>query len=368
MKSYAIWLGLILCFGAFSAAAEEGAEDARKHMIRGVAAIEIAKSNSELALAESEFQIAAKLDPSLAAAWYNLGSVQSKLGKFNEAIDSYQHYLKLAPNAEDTQKVQDEIIKLEFKHELVGKAKARAGQWIASDGTVFDLKVENDRLTLITERHQLTDAEAISTYPVAGDIPISNPERLEFQLTLLGNQLSGVWMHPAMPVDKCTLPEERGNVSGELNDAEHKIVLRYTRSTFKLPTMMSLLSNDYCGGVEVIRKNDLETVFRGPIPDGWPLGLSIMGLQQKIDGVFIKYGWFGRLKAGELTANSPAYQSGLRKDDELMAIDGVEIKSLSAGEAYWRLFGDVGSSVSLTISRSGNREPLVIVLQRGKRQ
>jgi len=101
--------------------AEEGPADARRHMVRGVAAIEMAKSNAELTLAADEFRRAAELDPSLSAAWYNLGSVQAKLGQFDAAIESYNRYLALVPKAEDAQKVQDEIIKLEFRQELVTK-------------------------------------------------------------------------------------------------------------------------------------------------------------------------------------------------------------------------------------------------------
>jgi formylglycine-generating enzyme required for sulfatase activity len=92
-------------------------------MIRGVAAIEMAKSNAELTLAADEFRRATELDPSLSAAWYNLGSVQAKLGQFDAAIESYKRYLTLVPKAEDAQKVQDEIVKLEFRQELLTKSK-----------------------------------------------------------------------------------------------------------------------------------------------------------------------------------------------------------------------------------------------------
>lgn len=87
-------------------------------MIRAVAAVEMAKSNADLEVAAREFQRATELDPKLAAAWYNLGSVKSKVGQFDAAILSYKRYLALVPNAEDAQKIQDEIVKLEFRQEL----------------------------------------------------------------------------------------------------------------------------------------------------------------------------------------------------------------------------------------------------------
>lgn len=115
------WLLLTLCLITLHVMAEEGPADARRHMVRGVAAIEMAKSNAELTLAADEFRRATELDPSLSAAWYNLGSVQAKVGQFDAAIESYKRYLTLVPKAEDAQKVQDEIVKLEFRQELVTK-------------------------------------------------------------------------------------------------------------------------------------------------------------------------------------------------------------------------------------------------------
>lgn len=346
-----------------SAKAEEGPGDARRHMIRGVAAIEMAKSNAELALAANEFRIATKLDPNLSAAWYNLGSVQSKLGQFNAAIQSYQHYLTLVPNAEDAQKVQDEIIKLEFRQEQVGKAISRVGRWIESDGTVFGMRVDGNRLTLTTQGHPITDNEAMASYTIVGSLPITNAEQLNFQLELTGNQITGTWMHSSIKAEECTIPEERGEVTGELNDVDKSLVLHYSRTQYRAPTIMSIFPGDYCGGVEAVAKKDITMVFRGPIPAGWPMDFSLSGLQQSLD-MFVKIGWFGRLKVATVVPNSPAYEAGLKVDDEIMAIDDVAIKSLTAGEAYWRLFGEVGSEVRLTVLRENSKEPATLQIRR----
>lgn len=339
--------------------AEEGQADARRHMIRGVAAIEMAKSNAELALAADEFRIATELDPGLSAAWYNLGSVQAKLGKYSAAIQSYQRYLILNPKADDTQKVQDEIIKLEFCQEQVGKSVSRAGSWIGSDGTMFNLKVEGNRLTLNTQQHPITDNEAIATYTIVGSMPITNYEQLNFQLELNGNQLTGSWMHSAVKAEECTLPEERGEVTGELNDAEKSIVLHYTRTKYRAPTIMAIFPGDYCGGVEAIEKKDVTMTFRGPLPNGSPRDFNFSGLQRSLD-MFVKIGWFGRLKVEKVVPNTSAYEAGLKDGDEILAIDNAEVKSLSAGEALWRLFGEVGSEVRLTVMRNNNPVSLSI--------
>lgn len=365
MKPKLCLLLALLMFSLF-AFAEEGPGDARRHMIRGIAAIEMAKSNAELALAADEFRRATELDPAMSSAWYNLGSVQSKLGKFSDAITSYRQYLALAPNAEDAQKIEDEIIKLEFRQEMVGKAKSRGGQWIGSDGTVFDLKVEGNRLTLTSDRHPITDNEATSSYTIVGKTTITQQEKLHFQLELNSNQITGTWMHSAIKADQCTIPEERGDVTGEVNDADKSIVLRYTRTKYHAPVIMAIFPGDYCGGVEAVERKEIAMTFHGPIPAGWPRDFSFLGLQRSLD-VFGGIGWFGRIRVATVVQGTPAFEAGLRVDDEILEIDGVAVKSLSAGETYWRLFGEVGSEVRLTVLHKNSKEPVTLTLRRSQR-
>jgi hypothetical protein len=359
------WILLTIWLISLPVLAEEGAVDARKHMIRGVAAIEMAKSNAELSLAADEFRIATELDPALSAAWFNLGSVQSKLGKYTAAIQSYQRYLSLNPKAEDTQKVEDEIIKLEFRQEQVNKSVSRAGTWVASDGTLFNMKVEGNHLTLATNQHLITDNEAIVTYTIVGSLPITEVEQLNYQLELSGNQLAGNWMHSAVKSEKCTLPEERGEVTGVLNESEQTIVLHHARTKYRAPTIMSIFPDDYCGGVEVIEKRDVAITFRGPLPQAWPMGFGFSGLQRSLDA-FVKIGWFGRIRVDIVSPNSPADVAGLKVGDEILAIDGSEIKDMTAGEAAWLLLGHTESEVGMTVLHRGAQEPVTLHIRRGE--
>jgi len=132
-----------------SALAGNNDEEARKYLIRGVAAIEMAKSEKELAKAVVEFKKATELAPDMAAAWYNLGQVQVKIGQLKEAMESYRKYLALAPEAEDAKRIKDEIIKLEYRLETMERSNATGktmeikndGRFIAyDDGTVLDTK------------------------------------------------------------------------------------------------------------------------------------------------------------------------------------------------------------------------------------
>ncbi|MBA4389868.1 MAG: hypothetical protein C0399_02900 [Syntrophus sp. (in: bacteria)] len=94
-------------------------EDARRHMARGLAAVEVAKSPVELEDAIKEFQEASRLAPTWPDPYYNLGLTQEKAGKLKEAVASLKQYLRLAPNVPDASKIQEQIYKLEYKAEQV---------------------------------------------------------------------------------------------------------------------------------------------------------------------------------------------------------------------------------------------------------
>lgn len=92
-------------------------ETARRHMVRGAAAVEMAKSKEDFGAAAKEFLKAAEIAPELADAWYNLGFVQSKMEQYGDAAASFQKYLDLNPNSPEARRVQDEIIKLQYRQE-----------------------------------------------------------------------------------------------------------------------------------------------------------------------------------------------------------------------------------------------------------
>ncbi len=263
MKSRLLhWLFLLSLAAVFPAMAEEGVADARKHLVRGVAAIEMAKSDAELVLAAEEFGRAAQLDPKLYAAWYNLGAVQAKLGQFTAAVQSYKRYLSQEPQAEDAQKVEDEIIKLEFRQEQVARSSARKGTWLAGDATPYLLTMDGNRMTLVTDKHRLTDDDAISTYTLAGKQPITEMEHVTYRVEVKGSQLTGTWMHSAVKSEACTIPEESGDVTGELRDGDGTIVLRHTRTKFRVRTQMYLFLDDACAEVVAVGTRSVDLVLR----------------------------------------------------------------------------------------------------------
>jgi tetratricopeptide (TPR) repeat protein len=115
----------LLSIGLAAPAAADNTE-ARRHMARGAAAMEMAQSPADYRDAVAEFSQAVKLAPDWADAWFNLGVAQESAGDYRGAIDSFRTYLKKSPAADDRQTVETRIFKLEYKMEKVSKNHEKA--------------------------------------------------------------------------------------------------------------------------------------------------------------------------------------------------------------------------------------------------
>jgi tetratricopeptide (TPR) repeat protein len=332
-------------------------DEARKHILRGTAAIEAARSIDELSVAVEEFKKATELAPDMAAAWYNLGSVQAKTGELKDAIASYQRYVTLAPQAADAQKVKDEIVKLEFRLELAEKVKSRAGTWITEDGTPFRLSLDGNRMTLVNPGYPVGKDEVDSAYTLVGNVPVSASVTMKYVLSLQGRKITGVWSRTGFSADKCPIPEDGGEVTGELNDADHAMTLKYTRTKYRASTQLSILTDDYCREVVAVDKSEVEKKLFGPLPNGG-IGASLGGIHAYWPGGFsaVVFGWSGHLVVYGLQEGSPAYKAGLRNEDEILTINDKPVAKLSVVEALQTLRGEPGSQVALTVIRDKNAE------------
>jgi len=97
--------------------------EARRHMARGVAAVEDAKSPGDFKDACNEFQQAATLAPWLANAYRNLAIAQDKAGLYDEALASLRLYLLTKPSSADVNWAEDLKAKVEYRKEKTAKAK-----------------------------------------------------------------------------------------------------------------------------------------------------------------------------------------------------------------------------------------------------
>ena len=246
------------------------------------------------------------------------------------------------------------------------KVKSRAGTWLAEDGTPFNLSLNGNLMVLTTNSYYVSKADVESTYTMVGNVPVSIFIPLRYNLTMQGKKLSGGWSRPSFMADKCTIPEDGGEVTGELQDVQHLLVLLYTYTKYHASTQMSILTDDFCKEVVAVDIKDVEKKFYGPLPKGG-LGVSLDGIHSYWPGGFsgIKSGWTGHLVIYGLKQDSPAFLAGLHDKDEILSIDGAPVASLSVVDALTKLRGEPGSEVVLTLMRNKKADaPVTIRLKR----
>jgi tetratricopeptide (TPR) repeat protein len=97
-------------------------EDAKRHMSRGIAAIEEAKTEGDFKDAIAEFEEVINAAPWLGQGYKNLGIAQDMAGQYDKAISNLNLYL--LTNPADADKARDLIYKIEFRKEKAQKEKA----------------------------------------------------------------------------------------------------------------------------------------------------------------------------------------------------------------------------------------------------
>ena len=115
MRTKILLMIMVLLLCAAPAWAQKAVpEAAKKHLLAGIDAIEKAKTPSDFDRAVGEFEAAAKIAPDVPDVYFFLGKTLSMTrGRAKQAIDAYNRYLALAPNAPDAAKVKAEIAELE---------------------------------------------------------------------------------------------------------------------------------------------------------------------------------------------------------------------------------------------------------------
>lgn len=110
---------ILFCGIASSHGRQAVSDEAKRHLDRGMAAMEMAKSPADQELAIKEFEQAVKLAPEWPEAYRQLALAQEKAEKYGDAAASLKQYLRLAPDASDAEAVKSLINKLEYKAENV---------------------------------------------------------------------------------------------------------------------------------------------------------------------------------------------------------------------------------------------------------
>jgi len=344
--------------------AEEGPADARRHMLRGVAAIEMAKTNVELTRAVDEFRRATELDPSLSAAWYNLGSVQSKLGQFDEAIENYKRYLTLVPKADDAQKIQDEIVKLEFRQEL-GLEKRSLQKNLASalwwgGWTKFKTELTGESLKIAGSKHLRTDDVEVRTlaFPTGWEEVTPYLEAsITFASESTGSRFKGIWKRDAFTVDSaCKVPADGGVFEATMTPNAEQIAISFSKKQFRVSYSHHFLLEPKCMQIEELGMVQEQLVlYRVPSEKQYASGVEVYNDRLRAYTAYKSYQSVYMLKP---TAGSTAEQAGLRDNDVLLVINGKDVRQMDFGVMMMNLYAAPGTIITMEVGRRGETAPV----------
>jgi len=95
--------------------------DAKRHMSRGVAAVEDAKTPEDFKDACNEFLQATTIAPWLGNAYRNLAIAQDKAGMYNESLASLRLYLLTKPSSSDADWAEDLKSKVEYRRDKAAR-------------------------------------------------------------------------------------------------------------------------------------------------------------------------------------------------------------------------------------------------------
>lgn len=361
---------LVLLLATLPALAEEGTVDARRHMVRGIAAIEMAKSAADLAPAAEEFRRATELDPTLSAAWFNLGSVQVKLGQFDAAILSYKRYLVLSPQAEDAQKIQDEIIKLEYRQERINRVSDFVGKWLVGKSP-YEISV--NKLEFNMKGMQQIDSLTGGIKLISdGGFLLGKMDRIPsgsaeviFKGRIEGSSIKGTRSRASFTegLSDCTIPVDQGEFTGTVSEDGKQLTLNFQVGQFQADRDAGpFFGMDSCTGVTKTGELPSTLVFSkaevpGNVsPASSPLkGVGFVGLAlTDTDPQLIK----------NVVPDSPAADAGIKAGDRIQRVDGKEVKELNISQLLALIRGSAGTKVTIEVERQGEANPLSFTLVR----
>ncbi len=268
-------------------------EAARAFIVRGVAATEMAKNEADLTRAAVEFKRATEIAPNMAAAWYNLGSVQAKTGQLQEAIESYRQYLILVPGVDNARQVKDEIIKLQYRLEQVEGFKGVSGYWISElDGSLYKVSLHDGAITL--QGSYLSPAAIILT---AGgkDMECKTKYCLDTRLSRRNEAWVGSWGVPGWNLFNCPIPVSEAAVEAHSIRRRAAYPLRsHGRNSRRLRALLVQRSGPAAGYPwpgpsleEVVLWDPMPAGLQGIYEESKPSPLSV----RDVKGVSRRRGW-----------------------------------------------------------------------------
>jgi tetratricopeptide (TPR) repeat protein len=147
-------VGAVLFAVLASPAVAEDRAQAETALKQGVKEYKLGKFEQAL----QSYQSAAELAPSAAGPYREMGKTFEALGQDEKAIEAYGEYLSRRPNASDAKEIQGRLDALKAKRPITGSivfAAARPGQDLWIDGQPFGNYTAHEPLSLLAGEHRI---------------------------------------------------------------------------------------------------------------------------------------------------------------------------------------------------------------------
>ncbi len=193
--------------------------EAKRHLNRGRAAFEAAKTATDIGDAVSEFHQAALAAPWWGSAYYNLGLAKEKAGEYAAAKRDLKLYLLAVPGARDAEAVQGLIDGIEYRLEKAARTPASPARPTPStmsdedlirylNGARYRVDLEGGSFMSL----DITDGYAIFGYAAGGPWEESSRVAIRSRTFILGSTLCDLKHSRSCP-RQWTISQDGSNVT-----------------------------------------------------------------------------------------------------------------------------------------------------------
>ncbi len=357
----------LLLAGAAVCLGQAVPEEARRYLMRGMAAEEMAKAPKDFERAVREYAQAARLAPNWPDIHVYLGSAQTKAGDYQGAIASYRRFLELAPDGPDAGKVRDELYKLEYRAEQQAQVADLGGAWDSARGPFTVTVSGSDFSARWTGNATGVDVKFGGAF---GSIDFRGKGKSEevFTGTMDGAAIKGIWRRAPYKDEKsdCTIPGDQSEFTGTVGDDGATIRLKFVRSRYNAEYTGVFFGLETCTGVNKTGEMPEEIVLFKPgkvkgtsVPDflkpafDKTLGLVGINLAEKDPRVVVS-----------VVEGMPAAAAGIRAGDRLLKVNGEDVSGMNGSQIAGLVRGKAGTQVTIEVERQGEAKPLRFELVR----
>jgi hypothetical protein len=306
-------------------------ENVLRYMVRGETKVKMGGAGSYEAAAQ-EMEQAVLEAPWFSDGYFNLGTVQDKTGKFNQAIQNFHLFLLAAPQSRNAVAVQAKIFGLEVMQEDAIKTLRLMGTW-------RDLNEQDEKRNQWGIRVK------------AGKLLIGVGGGSGIYVDKKGLALEGFSESSPYTSHNCPIPGEKRPVTGTISEDGTRMELHYESSLYQ-----TTWQGNVCTGVSHMGMKSVhhKLVLEGPCrfcvdsEDLTPEKAKSLGLQGT-RGVLIT----------EVYRGGPADIAGIRQGDVLIACQGREIPD-DATFVNTIIKAPIGSDVQVTFMRGGKQHDTVV--------